>query len=263
MLLAVLLGAVIGLLMGALGGGGAILAVPALVFIFGFEPQDATLGSLVVMVAGTVSGIVNHAKMGSVDLSKGVLFGVLGIAGTYVGRYLAGGVNGNSLMLTFAALLVVVASLMIKNAATGSQAVSGDRGTGGLMGVIKTILAALLVGVLVGFFGVGGGFMIVPTLTLLMGLSMRHAVGTSLVVIFINSVAGLGAGFAQLNQLDWGGAECYGRLGCTCGAHRNQNRCQAASENAQASFCHPALPCSYLHCYQQFSSHHLITTSKE
>lgn len=204
MLLAVLLGAVIGLLMGALGGGGAILAVPALVFIFGFEPQDATLGSLVVMVAGTVSGIVNHAKMGSVDLSKGVLFGVLGIAGTYVGRYLAGGVNGNSLMLTFAALLVVVASLMIKNAATGSQAVSGDRGTGGLMGVIKTILAALLVGVLVGFFGVGGGFMIVPTLTLLMGLSMRHAVGTSLVVIFINSVAGLGAGFAQLNQLDWG-----------------------------------------------------------
>lgn len=204
MLLAMLLGAVIGLLMGALGGGGAILAVPALVFIFGFEPQDATLGSLVVMVAGTVSGIVNHAKMGSVDLSKGVLFGVLGIAGTYVGRYLAGGVNGNALMLTFAALLVVVASLMIKNAATGSQAVSGDRGTGGLMGVIKIILAALLVGVLVGFFGVGGGFMIVPTLTLLMGLSMRHAVGTSLVVIFINSVAGLGAGFAQLNQLDWG-----------------------------------------------------------
>lgn len=204
MLLAVLLGAVIGLLMGALGGGGAILAVPALVFIFGFEPQDATLGSLVVMVAGTVSGIVNHAKMGSVDLSKGVLFGVLGIAGTYVGRYLAGGVDGNALMLTFAALLVVVASLMIKNAATGSQAVSGDRGSGGLMGVIKIILAALLVGVLVGFFGVGGGFMIVPTLTLLMGLSMRHAVGTSLVVIFINSVAGLGAGFAQLNQLDWG-----------------------------------------------------------
>ncbi|WP_237203422.1 sulfite exporter TauE/SafE family protein [Rothia endophytica] len=204
MLLAMLLGAVIGLLMGALGGGGAILAVPALVFIFGFEPQDATLGSLVVMVAGTVSGIVNHAKMGSVDLSKGVLFGVLGIAGTYVGRYLAGGVDGNALMLTFAALLVVVASLMIKNAATGSQAVSGDRGSGGLMGVIKIILAALLVGVLVGFFGVGGGFMIVPTLTLLMGLSMRHAVGTSLVVIFINSVAGLGAGFAQLNQLDWG-----------------------------------------------------------
>lgn len=204
MLLAVLLGAVIGLLMGALGGGGAILAVPALVFIFGFEPQDATLGSLVVMVAGTVSGIVNHAKMGSVDLGKGMLFGMLGIAGTYVGRYLAGGVNGNSLMLTFAALLVVVASLMIKNAATGSQAVSGDRGSGGLMGVIKIILAALLVGVLVGFFGVGGGFMIVPTLTLLMGLSMRHAVGTSLVVIFINSVAGLGAGFAQLNQLDWG-----------------------------------------------------------
>lgn len=204
MLLAVLLGAVIGLLMGALGGGGAILAVPALVFIFGFEPQDATLGSLVVMVAGTVSGIVYHAKMGSVDLGKGMLFGMLGIAGTYVGRYLAGGVNGNSLMLTFAALLVVVASLMIKNAATGSQAVSGDRGSGGLMGVIKIILAALLVGVLVGFFGVGGGFMIVPTLTLLMGLSMRHAVGTSLVVIFINSVAGLGAGFAQLNQLDWG-----------------------------------------------------------
>ena len=204
MLLAVLLGAVIGLLMGALGGGGAILAVPALVFIFGFEPQDATLGSLVVMVAGTVSGIVYHAKMGSVDLGKGMLFGMLGIAGTYVGRYLAGGVDGNALMLTFAALLVVVASLMIKNAATGSQAVSGDRGSGGLMGVIKIILAALLVGVLVGFFGVGGGFMIVPTLTLLMGLSMRHAVGTSLVVIFINSVAGLGAGFAQLNQLDWG-----------------------------------------------------------
>lgn len=204
MLLAVLLGAVIGLLMGALGGGGAILAVPALVFIFGFEPQDATLGSLVVMVAGTLSGIVNHAKRGSVDIGKGVLFGVLGIAGTYGGRYLAGGVDGSALMLTFAALLVVIASLMIKNAVAGSRVDSSDRSAGRFTGAIKITLAALLVGVLVGFFGMGGGFIIVPALTLLMGLSMRRAVGTSLVVIFINSVAGLGAGFAQLSQLDWG-----------------------------------------------------------
>lgn len=204
MLLAVLLGVVIGLLIGTLGGGGAILAVPALVFVFGFEPQDATLGSLVVMVAGTLSGIINHAKLGSVDLKKGVLFGVLGIVGTYVGRCLAGGVDGSVLMLTFAALLMVIASLMVKNATTSSRANSSDKNSGRLISTVKLTLAALLVGILVGFFGVGGGFMIVPMLTLLMGLSMRQAVGTSLVVIFINSLAGLSAGFGQLNQLDWG-----------------------------------------------------------
>lgn len=201
MTLAIIFGVIIGTLMGALGGGGAILAVPVLVYIFGFPAQHATLGSLAVVATGALTGGIAHAKAGNIDARKGLTFGALGIAGTFLGRYLSAGVHESLLMGLFAALIAIVATVMLTKALKKlpRQPTKSIKETSKL----RVVLVATLVGLLAGFFGVGGGFIIVPALTLLLGLGMRTAVGTSLLVILINSLSGLLAGVGQIPQLDW------------------------------------------------------------
>lgn len=204
MLLALAGGLAVGLLMGALGGGGAILAIPLLVYGFGFSPAQATLASLVVVGIGAAAGVLTQAR--SVDWRRGAFFGVLGLAGAYSGRMLAHGLDGRLLLLAFSTLLLVVASLMVRKARRSSVRAQGMNATSRpsafrqgatLMG------AATGVGFLTGFFGVGGGFAIVPVLTLILGLSMATAVGTSLLVILINSLVALALGAGALPSLDW------------------------------------------------------------
>lgn len=204
MLLALAGGLATGVLMGALGGGGAILAIPLLVYVFGFTPAQATLASLVVVGIGAVPGVLTQAR--TLDWRRGTLFGALGLAGAYGGRVLAQGLDERLLLLAFATLLLVVSSLMVRTARKGSVRVSREDASphpSALRQGVALVGAATGVGFLTGFFGVGGGFAIVPALTLILGLSMGVAVGTSLLIILINSLVALALGAGALPSLDW------------------------------------------------------------
>lgn len=205
MLLALAGGLAVGLLMGALGGGGAILAIPLLVYGFDFTPAQATLASLVVVGIGAITGVTTHAR--SLDWPRGLLFGALGLAGATLGRYLSYGLDGTLLILAFSALVLVVASLMTRKALqTPAPRPTGQDAPAPPTGVrqgLALVGAATGVGFLTGFFGVGGGFAIVPALILILGLPMGVAVGTSLLVILINSVAALTLGAGALPSLNW------------------------------------------------------------
>ena len=200
-----------GLLMGALGGGGAILAIPLLVYGFGFAPPQATLASLVIVGIGAITGVATHAR--TLDWRRGAVFGAFGMAGAYIGRLLAAGLDGTLLLLAFSLLLLVVASLMVGKTRRASAPGRGGRQKNGQDAAalfasprqgLRLVGAATGVGFLTGFFGVGGGFAIVPALTLILGLSMGVAVGTSLLVILINSTLALALGAGALASLDWG-----------------------------------------------------------
>ncbi|MFI1620286.1 sulfite exporter TauE/SafE family protein [Streptomyces lydicus] len=232
-------GLLIGLLLGALGGGGSVLAVPALVGLLGQSPHEATAGALVVVAVGAVSGLVCHARAGRVRWVAGAVFGALGTAGSYVGSRWSAALRPDVLMTAFAGLMLVVAAMLVWREVRAGRAAeptptrplrgpaqpatpagpatplapSGDP-AGGPSGAVphsrtaplsrpvRIAVTASAVGLLTGFFGVGGGFVVVPALTLVLGLDMPVAIGTSLLVILINSLTALGTR-AGTGSLDW------------------------------------------------------------
>lgn len=231
MLLAVLAGVVIGLVLGALGGGGSILAVPALAHLFNEETQQAMAGALVVVAVSSVTAVLTHTRHGRVHWRAGTLFGVLGIVGSWFGSRMSGLVDGDLLLVWFAGLLLVVAALMVRRSkrppGTGeptsaqdaaspttqdptpptapdpTRSESPDRRSLPAVHPARLVATATGVGLLTGFFGVGGGFAAVPALVLALDLPMATAVGTSLLVITINSVAALGSRLADGIHPDW------------------------------------------------------------
>nr|WP_237539091.1 TSUP family transporter [Streptomyces sp. SID4951] len=318
----------IGLLLGALGGGGSVLAVPALVYLLGQSPHEATAGALVVVTVGAVTGLLCHGRAGRVRWAAGAAFGALGTAGSYLGSRWSAALDPTVLMAAFAGLLLVVAAMLVtrgrreRRAAEGVRplrdpaespplreaaetvpsreaaetgalrdapeeavplrepvetaslpepgesvplpgpgetvplwgsadplssqeptkkpasqdfaektpaqdpaekpspqdpaetvplrdtpgpASSGDPGGGARRMPLRParfVVTASAVGLLTGFFGVGGGFVVVPALTLVLGLEMPVAIGTSLLVILINSLTALGTR-AGTGALDW------------------------------------------------------------
>lgn len=212
LVLTLAVGLIIGITMGALGGGGAIIAVPALVYLLGQDAREATTGSLIVVGTTAFIGACQHGRAGRARVGQGVLFGVLGVAGAYLGSQLAVGVPGPVLLTAFSGLLAVVAVVMIvrrrrdmtraprheRPVVTRSPSLVVHWPRLGLL-----VVTASVVGFLTGFFGVGGGFVIVPALVIVLGLSMRAAVGTSLVVIVITSVSALVSRLGEQVTLDW------------------------------------------------------------
>jgi len=217
-LLAVLFGTLIGVLLGLIGGGGSILTVPILVYILDQDVHEATATSLVIVGATALVGVVPHARAGRVALKTAFLFGGAGIVGAFAGTWLNTLVSGPVLLLLFGLLMLAVAARMIlgrKSADTASSELP-------MAGFRWPVLAVgLAVGVMTGFFGVGGGFLIVPALAMVLGFPMRLAVGTSLLIIAINSAAGMAA---QLGSADikWQLALLFivgGFTGATLGGH--------------------------------------------
>lgn len=232
-LLVLPIGLLIGLSLGALGGGGAILTVPALVYLVGQEPRDATTSSLLIVGLAALVALVPHARRGNVRFGQGLAFGALGIAGSLAGSALSARVPPAVLLTAFAALLTVVGALMLRRAVSPTPPTSGEQAAGvpdqrardarardargrtargrapavaaaRLGCVAKVVAAATGVGLLTGFFGVGGGFVLVPALVLVLAFEMPTAVGTSLLVIAMNSATALAARAAQgASQLDW------------------------------------------------------------
>lgn len=194
--------ALAGLAIGTLGGGGAILTVPALVYLAGQGAHDATAGSLVIVGVSSLVGLIPHARRGHVRVRSGVVIGVLGAAGAVIGSRLGQRVDPEVLLTGFAALLLVVGIVMLLRS-RNRAADPGEAGARTGPGAVRLIVAATIAGLLTGFFGVGGGFILVPTLVLALGFPMPAAVGTSLLIIALNSIAGLVGRSDQLPGLDW------------------------------------------------------------
>ena len=207
------LGLLIGLTLGALGGGGSILTVPALVYVVGQDPKAATTSSLFIVGMSALVGAISHARSGRVRWRVGVAFGVTGVAASFAGTALNRLVTPDLLLLGFAGLVLVAAAGMFAKSrrpepvpAGGVPVASANEphrpAPGRILVAVKVLGAGLVVGFLTGFFGVGGGFVIVPALTLLLGFAMPEAVATSLVVIALNSVTALLAR-AGSTHFDW------------------------------------------------------------
>lgn len=201
LVLAVPAGLLIGLSLGAVGAGGSILTVPVLVFLLGQSAHQATGLSLIIVGAAALVGAVAHGRAGRVRPVTGVMFGLLGAAGNYAGSLVNRLLDPNLLLLGFAVLMIVVAVVMLaRRRATATPRGAASRASGGVLvldqaigvrSVVRTVAAATGVGLLTGMFGVGGGFVVVPALMLVLGLPTATAVGTSLLVIAINSAVAL------------------------------------------------------------------------
>lgn len=210
--LVILAGVLIGLSLGALGGGGSILTVPALVYLLGMDAYQATTASLIIVGTTSLFAMIPHARRGHVRAMSGVIFGVVGIAGALLGAQAAARIPGPVLLGGFAVLMLVVAALMLRRAGRPDGAPDESSSEPMLSlrplrcrcaRVLKLVVAATAVGFLTGFFGVGGGFALVPALVLALGFQMPVAVGTSLLVIVINSATALTTRLSTGLTLDW------------------------------------------------------------
>ena len=195
LLLAPVLGALIGVALGMLGGGGSILTVPMLVYLLRLDARIAVATSLVIVGVNALAGAGMHWRERHVKLNQALLFGAYGIPAAYVGARLSRFLSGPVLLVLFAVLMLVVAALMLRDGTKPAR----QRGTASWW---RVLLGGLGVGFLTGFLGVGGGFLIVPALVLLVGMEMADAVGSSLVVIALNSAAGL-LGHLSDGALPW------------------------------------------------------------
>jgi uncharacterized protein len=199
LIIGLMLSAVIGLSLGLIGGGGSIITVPVLVYVIGVEAHEAVGMSLAVVGVTSLVGAALHHRQGTLRLKTGALFGASGIFGAFFGSRLTYLVSPSVLLLSFAGLMFVIAALMLARRRGGGMGGRKSDPASHHPNKIKAVVAGLVVGVLTGFLGVGGGFLVVPALVLFGGLSMKEAVGTSLFVIAINCAAGL------LGHLQFGG----------------------------------------------------------
>lgn len=192
--LAVLVGVVLGLL----GGGGSILTVPLLVYVAGMEARQAVAASLFAVGVTAVVASVGHARAGRVQWRSGLLFGAAAMVGAFAGGLVGARLPAAVLLTAFAAVMIVTAGAMLR----GRPDPGPDRPTAAPP-IGRVLLVGVLAGLVTGLVGAGGGFLIVPALALVAGLAMPVAVGTSLVVIAMNSVAGF-AGYLTTVSIPWG-----------------------------------------------------------
>ena len=221
LVVALVAGTLIGLSLGALGGGGSILAVPVLVYALGQSPAQATTGSLVVVGVTSLVGAVAAYRAGNVLLARGVTFGLVAVGGAVAGARASVAVPEAVLLGAFAVLMLAVGALLAVRQwrARGGPAADAAVRRPELDDPIitfsptfacqcpralKVLVTATAVGLLTGFLGVGGGFLVVPALLVALSLPMEYAAGTSLVVITITSGVALLARAGTGITPDWG-----------------------------------------------------------
>jgi hypothetical protein len=228
---AVGIGIVIGLFLGALGGGGGVLVVPALVYLLGQTAQDATTSSLIIVGLTAVTGTLTRLHCRLVDWRTALAFGVVGVPAAYLGTRLNQHVAQHVLLLAFAALTLAAAAAMLVNSRADRDREPGlddraepreatDPGPPGATRTLlasragtrtradlalvlgKVVLCGVAVGFLTGFLGVGGGFLVVPALVIALRIPMTLAVGTSLMIIALNSATSFISRLGT-TDLDW------------------------------------------------------------
>ncbi|MBM4414306.1 MAG: sulfite exporter TauE/SafE family protein [Chloroflexi bacterium] len=178
------IGAFVGLSLGLLGGGGAVLIVPSMVYLLNVDEHIALATALIIVGINALVGGVIAWRDGRTQIRTALIFGASGMVTAYIGALISRTIDGRILLTVFSILLLIIAVLMYRGNAHLKQ-----RDTPHSLWVIVAVGAG--VGLITGTLGVGGGFVIVPSMVLLVGLPMRNAVGTSLLVIAMNSSASL------------------------------------------------------------------------
>lgn len=270
-LTALAVGALIGLVVGALGAGGGILSVPALIYLLGVAPHEATSASLVIVLFTALAALGGRIGKNTICYQIALVFAALATVGTWLGSLANQAVSADLLMYAFALLLICVGLVMLRRAypglfrgaaRAGSSGVFSDDGAaaaddaGGTgstpalravsaMGEVTSIgaaplwrvaLVATITGALTGFFGVGGGFAIVPALTLVLHLPIKRAASTSLLIMAITAVVALVARAQTSLNLDLGVIGAFtvaSMLGAVAGAPLTR---KVSSQKLTASF---------------------------
>ncbi len=199
-ILGLLLAALIGLSLGVMGAGGSILTVPIFVYVLGFGAKEAIASSLLVVGATSLVGAFQHRREGHVRLRITLAFGAFAVAGAYFGSRLAMFLSGDAQLLLFAAVMLAAGTFMLRDGEPDEEDGSGDAPPARVP--VALLALGAVVGVLTGLVGVGGGFLIIPALVLLARMPMKEAVGSSLLVIAMNSAAAF-AGYLGEVEVRW------------------------------------------------------------
>lgn len=196
-------GALIGLVLGLVGGGGSILAVPLLVYVVGVRSPHAAIGTAAVAVAlNAAASLAGHARAGTVKWRCAAVFAAAGVIGAALGAELGKAVEGTRLLLLFGLLMIGVGLSMLRPRGAGEAPdVRLTRDSARTL-LPRLVPAGLGVGLAAGFFGIGGGFLIVPALVAATAMPLRNAVGTSLVVIVSLGLT-TAASYALSGLVDW------------------------------------------------------------
>jgi len=193
-----ILAVLIGVSLGMLGGGGSILTVPLLLYVFGVEAKAAIAMSLLVVGTTSVAALVPHARAGRVQWKTGAIFGTASMIGAYSAGRVAKYIPSSVLLLAFGAMMLVTAVAMMRPKRSVSAGASAPK----VLPLHWILLEGLAVGAVTGLVGAGGGFLVVPALALLAGLAMPEAVATSLMVIALKSFAGF-VGYISTVSIDY------------------------------------------------------------
>ena len=194
---ALIVGLAVGAILGLVGAGGAVLAVPAFLYLFGFTALQATTASLAVVAASAAFGAVPRIRLGQVRGRQALLFWILGLAGTFAGTRIAPFIPEPALVVGFAIIMLGAATAMWRKG-------SGPEPVGTRESSLWLVLAvATAIGLLTGLFGVGGGFLIVPALVLVFGFPFGVAAGTSLVIVALSSVTALAFRASTWSEIPW------------------------------------------------------------
>jgi len=192
LIFALMLAGLVGLSLGLLGSGGSIITLPVLVYVAGIPVQQAVGMSLVIVGGTSVVGTLLNLRQGAFDLRAATFFALSGMVGAFIGAKFTHLVSAPMLLLLFGALMLVAGSRLLRN--SESKAVTQE------CRPVRCLATGIAVGVLTGFLGVGGGFLILPALVLFAGLEMKTAIGTSLAVIAVNCFGGL---LGQLHYMNF------------------------------------------------------------
>ncbi|MGW3247247.1 sulfite exporter TauE/SafE family protein [Streptomyces sp. NPDC001070] len=195
LVLALIAGAVVGLALGGLGGGGSMLAVPALIYLLGFTAAQATTASLLIVAVTSLTALIAHARAGRVRWRTGALFATAGLPAAAATGALSSAIPGAVLTAAFALLAAIAAWRML----------TPRRSTGPVRraGPGRSAATGAGLGAVTGLLGVGGGFLAVPALVSVLALPMAEAVGTSLLVITANAAAALAPRLGTAGSVDW------------------------------------------------------------
>ena len=210
------LAALVGISLGLIGGGGSILTVPILVYVMGVNPILATSYSLFIVGSTSMVGAFNNWRKGFVQIKTALLFGISSITTVFITRKFivpaiprhiltVGGFELTESILTmilFAILMLVASIAMIKNGSKKEAAQISENLKIKNINLPKLLLYGIAIGLATGLLGAGGGFLLIPTLVLLVGLPMKEAVGTSLLIIALNSLIGFTGDLGHF-VIDW------------------------------------------------------------
>ncbi|MCW6511279.1 sulfite exporter TauE/SafE family protein [Lichenifustis flavocetrariae] len=209
--LAVLSGTLVGLMLGLIGGGGSILATPLLLYVVGITQPHIAIGTGALAVAvSAFASFAQHWRAGNVRWGNAVAFAAVGVVGAFAGSTLGKAFDGQKLLLLFAVLMIVVGVLMLRAAKT-------ERKSGGVLDGLKAdspactsklAAVAFMAGALSGFFGIGGGFLVVPGLLFATGMPLINAIGTSLFAVGAFGLA-TAINYALSGLVDWAVAAEY------------------------------------------------------